>query len=158
MNTAALPEKVTALAKARADLATATTAAKLTTARRAKLAAEVRALEAEAEIEQMRLQARADRDRADAAEERAAAAEGALAQERAAHLAEEKAAHEAEIDRLGHAPTQKRTTRRTTATGYIATATPRESAAAPAILTAMAPPGPSGTDPDSANDQPAAAR
>ncbi|MGF6885648.1 vacuolar-type H+-ATPase subunit D/Vma8 [Nocardia sp. GAS34] len=66
------------LARARADLAKATTAAKLAAAKRARLAAVVRALEAEAEIESMRIQARGDRERAEAAEELARGAEDAL--------------------------------------------------------------------------------
>lgn len=98
------------LAKARADLDKATTAAKLATAKRARLAAEVRALTAEAEIEAMRIQACADRERAEAAEARAEAAEATLERERAAHLEEERA-HAAEVDQLKRGAAQKRPAR-----------------------------------------------
>lgn len=123
------------LARARAELAKATTVAKLATAKRARLAAVVRALEAEAEMEAMRLQARADRERA-AAEARAQAAEDALECERAAHLAEEREAAAAELDRIKH-PAHKRANGRgkTGANGYTATAEP--SPDRPAALTIM---------------------
>lgn len=123
------------LAKARADLTTATTAAKLAAAKRARLAAEVRALEAEAEIEAMRIQAREDRERAEAAEARAQAAEATLAQERAEHLAEERE-HAAEVERLKRpAPKRPGGRKDTGANGYTATAEPgNRSGAATATL------------------------
>jgi hypothetical protein len=124
------------LAKARADLANATTAAKLATAKRARLAAEVRALEAEAEIEAMRIQARADRERAEAAEVRAEAADAALAAERAAHLAEERE-HAAEVERLKtRAPAPKRATGRKDGAANGSTADPgnRSGTAAPLAI------------------------
>ncbi len=133
------------LAKARADLDKATTAAKLATARRARLAAEVRALEAEAEIEQMRIQARADRERAEAAEARAEAAEVTLAQERAAHLEEERA-HAAEVEQFKRGAPQKRPARAATVNG-------REPRIATATLVAMQP----GTEPQPPDEGGAAA-
>jgi len=88
------------LAKARAELANAITAAKLATAKRGRLAAVVRALEAEAILEDVRLQARINRKRAEDAE-------AALERERAAHLVEERA-RAAEIERLKDQLAQKR--------------------------------------------------
>ena len=140
------------LAKARADLAQATTAAKLATAKRAQLAAEVRAFEAEAVLEDVRLQARTNRQRADAAEARADAADAALATERAAHLAEERE-HAAEVGRLKGQPTKRAAARKATsgATGYATTATPHGSAAARMAMLPTAesadPSGPAEQDP-----------
>lgn len=123
------------LAKTRADLDKATTAAKLAAAKRARLAAEVRALEAEDMLEAVRAQARANRERAETAEARAEAAEATLARERAQHLVEERE-HARELAAAEQGAPPKRAKGRTTngTNGYTATAEPGRSTGPVATL------------------------